>query len=132
VSSRAPAPPGYLAAQGRGRRFWQRVVGEWECSPAELELLAEACRTLDELQALRRAVAREGATVLGSQGQRRAHPALTELRLGRGELRRLLDALGLEVAAGAAEDEEVVSLTSRRAQRAARTRWDKQRGGAHA
>jgi Phage terminase, small subunit len=107
------------------------VLAEWECSPAELELLAEACRTLDELQALRRAVAREGATVKGSQGQRRAHPALTELRLGRGELRRLLDALGLEAAAGAAEGEEVVSLTSRRAQRAARTRWDRQRG-AHA
>jgi hypothetical protein len=105
------------------------VVGEWECSPAELELLAEACRTLDELQALRRAVAREGAVVKGSQGQRRAHPALTELRLGRGELRRLLDALGLEAAGAGTEGEDVVSLTSRRAQRAARARWQKQREG---
>jgi P27 family predicted phage terminase small subunit len=132
VSGRAPAPPGYLAAQGRGRRFWQQVVGEWECSPAELELLAEACRTLDELQALRRAVAREGATVAGSQGQRRAHPALTEPRLGRGELRRLLDALGLEAAGVGAEGEDVVSLTSRRAQRAARARWAKRGSSGHA
>jgi len=129
VSGKAPAPPSYLEKQGRGRKFWQRVVGEWECSPAELELLAEACRTLDELQALRRAVAREGATVAGSTGQRRAHPALTELRLGRGELRRLLDALGLEAAVGAEEGGEVVTLASRKAQRAARARWDKQREG---
>jgi P27 family predicted phage terminase small subunit len=122
-----PAPPGYLAKQGRGRKFWQRIVGEWECSPVELELLAEACRTLDELQALRRAVARDGAVVKGSQGQRRSHPALTELRLGRGELRRLLDALGLEAQVDA-EGDDVVSLTSRRAQRAVRTRWERQRG----
>ena len=52
--------------------------------------------------------------MVGSQGQRRAHPALTELRLGRGELRRLLDALGLEAAGEGAEGEDVVSLTSRR------------------
>jgi hypothetical protein len=84
---------------------------------------------MHELQALRRAVAREGATVDGSTGQRRAQPALTELRLGRGELRRLLDALGLEAAGVGAEGEDVVSLTSRRAQRAARARWQKQREG---
>lgn len=90
------------------------------------------CRTLDELEALRRAVAKEGATVAGSRGQRRAHPALSELRLGRGELRRLLDALGIPAplaAAAAAEAEGVVTLASRRATRAARARWD-QRGGA--
>jgi hypothetical protein len=102
------------------------VVGEWECSPAELELLAEACRTLDELDALRRAVAKEGATVAGSQGQPRAHPALAELRQGRGELRRLLDSLGIpQPLATEGGAERVVSLTSRRARRAARARWDR-------
>lgn len=105
------------------------VTSEWECSATELELLAQACRTLDELDVLRRAVAKEGATVAGSQGQRRAHPALSELRLGRGELRRLLDALGIpQPLAGAAGGEGVVSLTSRRASKAATARWEKQRG----
>jgi P27 family predicted phage terminase small subunit len=133
VSARLPAPPSDLAARGRGRRFWKRVVGEWECSPTELELLAEACRTLDELDALRRAVAKQGATVAGSQGQPRAHPALAELRQARGELRRLFDALGIpQPLAGAAPAEDVVSLTSRRAQRAARARWAKRGSSGHA
>jgi P27 family predicted phage terminase small subunit len=124
VSGRIPTAPSDLATRGRGRRFWKRVVSEWECSPAELELLAEACRTLDELDVLRRAVAKEGATVAGSQGQRRAHPALSELRQARGELRRLLEALGIPAAVAASgEVEGVVSLASRRATRAARARW---------
>jgi phage terminase small subunit len=133
VSARVPSPPSDLAARGRGRRFWKRVVGEWDCSPAEFELLAEACRTLDELDALRRAVAKQGATVAGSQGQPRAHPALAELRQGRGELRRLLEALGIPAPlAAAAEGQGVVSLTSRRAQRAARARWDRRGSAASA
>jgi Phage terminase, small subunit len=99
-------------------------MSEWECSPVELELLAEACRSLDELDALRRAVVKDGATVTGSRGQRRTHPALAELRQGRAELRRLLDALGIpQPLAAAAGGDGVVSLTSRRAQHAARARW---------
>jgi Phage terminase, small subunit len=124
VSTRVPTAPSDLAARGRGRRFWKRIVGEWECSPAELELLSEVCRSLDELDALRRAVVKDGATVAGSRGQRRNHPALAELRQGRAELRRLLDALGTpQPLAAAAGGDGVVSLTSRRAQRAARARW---------
>ncbi len=99
-------------------------MSEYECSPVELELLSEACRSLDELDALRRAVVKDGATVTGSRGQRRTHPALAELRQGRAELRRLLDALGIPAPfAAAADREHVVSMASRRAQRAARARW---------
>jgi hypothetical protein len=127
--SRLPAPPADLAARGRGRRFWQGVVSEYELSASELALLVEACRSLDELDALRRAVKREGYTVKGSEGQRRAHPALAEMRQARGELRRLLDALGIPAPlADAAGRQGVVSLSSRRAQRAAQARWA-QRGG---
>lgn len=125
MSGRNPTAPSDLAARGRGRRFWRQVTTEWELSLPELELLAEACRTIDELDALRRAVKREGTTVKGSLGQRRAHPALTELRLGRGELRRLLDTLAIpEPLAAGAEGPGVVSMASRRAQKAARARWD--------
>lgn len=53
--------------------------------------------------------------------------ALAELRHGRGELRRLLDALGIPAPLAAAERDGVVSLTSRRAQRAARARWERPR-----
>jgi hypothetical protein len=114
-----------LAARGRGVRFWRRVVAEFDPSLAETELLAEACRLLDELDDLRAVVARDGATVTGSRGQVRAHPALGELRQARGELRRLLDALGIPAGAMAAAGDVagVPSLASRRAAKAARTRW---------
>jgi len=89
-----------------------------------LELLGEACRTLDELDALRRAVEKDGAIVAGSVGQPPPHPALTEARGLRAELRRLLDALGIP-APSASAAEGVTSLAARRARRAARARWER-------
>lgn len=131
--SRIPAAPKDLVARGRGVRFWRAVLAEYECSPVEIELLGEAARVLDELDVLRGAVAREGATVVGSRGQTRAHPALGELRQARGELRRLLDALAIPTPAAAAGDADgVVSLTSRRAQKAARKRWEGRGAARHA
>ena len=123
LSGRTPSPPADLVARGRGRRFWKSVLTEFEASPSELELLAEACRTLDEL---RRAVERDGAIVTGSVGQPRRHPALTEARQQRAELRRLLDVLGIPAPlASAAEAEGVVSIATRRATRAVRARWER-------
>ena len=123
LSGRTPSPPADLVARGRGRRFWKSVLTEFEASPSELELLAEACRTLDEL---RRAVERDGAIVTGSVGQPRPHPALTEARQQRAELRRLLDVLGIPAPlASAAEAEGVVSIATRRATRAVRARWER-------
>ena len=122
--SRPPYPPSDLAARGRGRRFWRTITADYECSASELELLGEACRTLDELDALRRAVEKDGAIVAGSVGQPRPHPALTEARGLRAELRRLLDALGIP-APSASAAEGVTSLAARRARRAARARWER-------
>jgi hypothetical protein len=122
--SAAARPPRDLRAKGRGRKFWQAIVDEFEPSSSELEMLAEACRTLDELDELRRSVAADGATVVGSRGQTRVHPALGELRQSRAELRRLLDALGIPAPAGEVPTAGgVISLASRRAQKAARARW---------
>lgn len=130
---RAPRPPSDLKARSRGARFWRAVVAEFEPSPVELELLGEACRTLDELDALRRAVATDGPIVTGSRAQPRTHPGLVELRQGRAELRRLLDALSIPVPLAAAGDVEgVVSLASRRAGRAARARWENRGASSHA
>lgn len=115
VSGRVPAPPSDLAACSSGRRSWKRVVSEWELSSVELELLVEARRQLNEVDALRSAVARDGATVSASRGQVRTNPALAEVRQARGELRRLLDALGIPGADHAvAGGGGVVTLASRR------------------
>jgi hypothetical protein len=93
TNDRKPAPPADLG--GRGRKFWRATVAAFELSAVEMELLVESCRLLDECEALRSAVDRDGATVAGSSGQVRVNPAIGELRQHRLALGRLLAQLAL-------------------------------------
>jgi len=111
------APAGLAA---RGRRFWTTVTGTYELSVAELELLTETARALDDCEALHLVVGAEGRTVAGSRGQVRAHPALAELRSTRIMLGRLLAQLELPDVDGASLPTPVQA----RGRRAARERWD--------
>jgi len=120
-------PPNDLPPRGRGRRFWIATHKLFELSGPELEILAEAARTLDELDALRDSVTAEGVTTLGSRDQVVVNPALSEMRQARAELRRLLEMLSLpdpEQDSGKA----VTGARSARAAKAARTRWDVHNG----
>lgn len=103
----------------RGRAFWRATTSGFELSGPEVELLAEVCRTLDEIDGLRASVARDGTTVPGSTGQPRVHPALAQLGQHRLALGRLLAQLGLPDEAGDA----VPSPVQARARRAAAARW---------
>jgi hypothetical protein len=47
-------PPTGLKAPGRG--LWTAVAGPYVLTPAELEMLGQACRTADELDRLEKAV----------------------------------------------------------------------------
>ena len=84
----------------------------------ELELLAEACRQLDLLDALR-----EAARPLVVDG--RMHPAVVEARQVRVELRRTLAQLCLPDPEAEAEEvpPEVADFRSARARKAAVARW---------
>lgn len=116
-------PPADLVPRGRGRRFWTATAKLFELTGPELEILAEGARTLDELDALREAVAATGTVTEGSRGQPVVNPALSEMRQARAELRRLLEMLSLpdpEQDSGKA----VTGARSARAAKAARTRWD--------
>ncbi|WP_336922375.1 P27 family phage terminase small subunit [Aquipuribacter sp. SD81] len=110
---RAPAALG-----ARGRRFWATTLGTFDLSDAEAELLAECCRLLDEIDALRRSVEQDGTTVRGSTGQPRVHPALAEVRQHRLALGRLLSQLDLPD-----EDGGVVSPMRARSRRGHAARW---------
>lgn len=119
-----PKPPDDLVAHGRGRRFWREITEEFDLSRAEMEILTETCRTLDELEALGTAYRKQGPTTRGSQGQLRANPLLGEIRSQRAELRRLVEQLGIPTPEDpAAGLDGVTSLASRRATKAARARW---------
>ena len=115
--------PDDLKPRGRGRRLWRYVTDGYDPNPADVEVLVEACRALDEVDELHAVVARDGVTTSGSRGQTVLHPAMGELRQARAELRRLLEALGLDA------DEGEAGATSRRASAAARKRWETRGSG---
>ena len=108
----------------RGKRYWSAVMGAFDLTDSELEVLLEVCRTLDSLDALDAAVAERGAMVPGSAGQPVVNPALTEARGQRALLHRLMAALALP-------DEDGASIPTAHSQRgkvANAARWRASRG----
>lgn len=112
-------PPAPRGLSPRGRAFWKAVHADYTLDVAEVELLVEVCRALDECEALHAVIEEQGRTVEGSRGQVVAHPALSELRSTRLMLGRLLAQLELP-------DEDGGSLPTSlqaRGRRAAAGRW---------
>ncbi|MDJ0398856.1 hypothetical protein [Rhodococcus rhodochrous] len=85
-----PKPP--TGTRAAGRRLWSAIVGDYELAEHELQILREAVRTVDVIDALHRVAGVEGPLADSSQGVR-VHPALVELRQQRITLARLLAAL---------------------------------------
>ncbi|MFJ9616873.1 hypothetical protein [Streptomyces noursei] len=110
--------------RGRGRELYETLTDALEFTPAEHATLVEACRTATLLDDLQETMDGAPFTVLGSQRQPVANPLLAELRSHRLALVRLLAALGLP---DLEEDDGggpvYRSVTSVRAQRAAKARW---------
>jgi hypothetical protein len=93
---------------------------ELDFSDAETELLIEACRVIDTVEALQAVVVADGTTSTGSKGQTVTHPALQELRQQRSLLSRLLPQLeDVEEATSPA----LASAASVRGRKAANARW---------
>lgn len=107
----------------RGRKFWNSVLQQFELDADELELLRETCRTLDDLDALKRAVDAAGSMVKGSEGQDRLHPAYGEMRSARLVLARLLKQLDLPEDM----DQQRSTAASESARNAAQQRWRMER-----
>jgi hypothetical protein len=116
-----PPPEGLREA---GKALWTEFLGDvgdgWTLDARELHLLQRACRCADELDDLERAVDEDGVVVRGSRGQATAHPALSEARQLRLVQLRLLGSIELPD-----DENEPRSAAAVRAQRAARSRWDR-------
>lgn len=112
-------PPKPRDLRAAGRRLWADVVEAYELGPDEYAALREAARCLDELDDLRAALRPDQLTVEGSAGQPVANPLLEQVRKHRLVLDRLLERLGLP----AGSEDEGMTPTQRRAQRAAQQRW---------
>jgi hypothetical protein len=83
----------------RGAALWASIADEFELAQHERELLHEACRVADRLDALDALVRAEGVTISTPQGAR-AHPALVEARQQGIVLSRLVVSLRIPDEAG--------------------------------
>jgi hypothetical protein len=79
----------------RGADFFDSVTAEYDLSKVELQLLSEACKTLDDLEKLAEALETDGVVVAGSTGQKRANPLIQEIRQHRLLAGKLLSQLDL-------------------------------------
>lgn len=78
----------------RGEKWLVRVREEYELSASAEELVIQAARLIDRVDALDEVVATEGVMATSSQGIR-AHPALVEARQSRAALHRILTTVDL-------------------------------------
>jgi hypothetical protein len=90
----SPKPRVPNGAGPSGQRLWAGVVDDYVLERHELELLKQAVRCVDDLDALDAVVAQDGVVVDGKSGPR-VHPALVESRQLRLTLARVLAALRL-------------------------------------
>jgi hypothetical protein len=102
-----------------GLSLGQAVLTECELTPGETALLVEACRTVDELEAISQALASGPAVVKGSTGQPKASALFAEARAHRLVLGKLLEQMALPELG----EEEGMTPNQQRAQKAAQTRW---------
>jgi phage terminase small subunit len=89
-------PPTGLGAIAR--RWWSDVVELYEIDgdPGATRLLTDACRVIDRLEGLRKAIDRDGIVTMSRLGERQVNPLIREERQQRAELRQILTRLGLE------------------------------------
>lgn len=111
----------------RGKALWKSVIAGFELSEGECALLLEACRCLDDIEALQHAVADAPMTTIGSRGQDVVHPLRAELRSERLLLAKLLSQLDVPMPNEGLGSWDGLSASSR-ARKASRARWD-HRGG---
>lgn len=115
---KSPVPPKGL--QPRGRKLWKELHARYEFDPHEAEAVLEVCRTLDVIDLLAGAIQRDGAMIMGSQGQMVLNSAVAELRQQRASYARLVAQLNLD---GAESGEGMKSPRSASASATAKRRW---------
>jgi hypothetical protein len=112
-----------------GSALWDDLAGnaDFQLRPDEYRILAAACRQADVVAALEAAFAADPSyLVRGSQGQPTVNGLITEARLGRAELSRLLKALG--VPDDDARAQQRAEETAKRMSELGKLSWKKRSG----
>lgn len=119
-----PEPPRPLAE--RGVAFWEEVNTTFDLSdePHKVELLCQACETLDTIAALEVEARQQPLIMRGSMKQPVANPLVVEARHQRTALNGLIKALGLPETR--AEEAAKAAWRTARARKAGSARWGNQ------
>jgi phage terminase small subunit len=115
-----PKPPPGLKPRGRG--LFKEITTIYRLDPGEIQLLIQACRTVDRIDAIDRTLAEEGLIVRGNRGQLpRSHPLLQTMHEAQRTLSRLIAELALPM-----PGEQFGRRRSPQQKAAAETRWTRQ------
>jgi hypothetical protein len=128
--AKRPALPVELGK--RGKAYYSQILEDYELEESEVQILLEAARTLDEVEALKGAVSEFGVMTKGSTGQAVVNPALAEMRQARAMFARLVHQLDLPDVEEDELDESPAETAAQRdrtenARKAANARWDMDR-----
>lgn len=106
-----------------GSRLWKSIGDAYELDERESANLELACRQADDVARLEASLNSDGLIVPGATGAPKLNTVVSELRMSRLALSKLLDAIALPDA----ETEKPMTGAQRRAQKAADARWSRVR-----
>ena len=105
IVANPPRKPGSLVVKPsrklgvHGTELWKSIMSEYAIDDcAGIEILTAACQQIDRAEALRAAIDRDGAIVLGKHGPKE-HPALKPELAARAFILRCFQRLGLDAEA---------------------------------
>lgn len=125
--TKTAAPTAPSALSPKARKFWTETVKAYDLAPHELQLLEQACRSLDDIATIEDELKDADLIVTGSMGQPTANPMLTEIRQHRQSFRAMVMALKLpDLDESGAPPRSVFNSTS--ARDAAQKRWGRGAG----
>ncbi len=90
---RAPA-----GLEKRGKQFWKKIASAYELEQHHLELLRQACRCLDDIDAAEGAICDQGSRYFKDRyDQWKELPACADIRALRGLFQRMVREIGLDL-----------------------------------
>lgn len=107
----------------RSRRMWKTITADYKLRADELDLLEDACREMDLIDALEAELKGSTYLVTGSQGQSVINPLVSEIRQHRATKKALWTALNLP-------DDESTAPALNAQRKGGLSRWATNYGGA--
>ena len=94
MTNRPRIPPGL---KKDGKKFFRKIIEDFELENHHLEILKQAAKCLDDLSLDEKTIESEGRFFTDRYGQPKEHPAVTATRQTRGLFQRLIREVGLDI-----------------------------------